>query len=418
MRPHDRFIAVMHFEAVDRPPLWESGLWASALRRWQREALGEGVYPPQYAECENKVQCSVDLWMVPRYEEQVLAEDEQYVTRRSDRGQIMREPKSPDTMSMPEHLEYPVKSRADWEALKRRFDPGQADRFPADWADRCARWRVDGPVLVFQGPRSPSLFGFVRELMGPERTLYAFYDEPDLVHDMMEYNTEFILGLLPRVLDEAPLTSIYFWEDMCYKGGPLISPAMFREFMLEPYKKITGALHDHGVHLIFVDSDGDSGPLIPYTTWSSSALSRIWNSTRSRVGPPSIRSTPSVAESRATQPLTRTALEVRSRTGSSWTVPISRSCNVAAADITLVSRRRSPVRRIFSSSARSVALKGLLITGTGCPSSRRTSASVSPLPVMSRARFASRCRRARSHSNRSSPECLPGSWTSLSTASK
>ena len=38
---------------------------------------------------------------------------------------------------------------------------------------------------------------------------------------------------------------------------------MFREFMLEPYKKITSQFHDHGIHLIFVDSDGDSGPLIP-----------------------------------------------------------------------------------------------------------------------------------------------------------
>ena len=38
---------------------------------------------------------------------------------------------------------------------------------------------------------------------------------------------------------------------------------MFREFMLEPYKKITSLFHDHGIHLIFVDSDGDSDPLIP-----------------------------------------------------------------------------------------------------------------------------------------------------------
>ena len=46
--------------------------------------------------------------------------------------------------------------------------------------------------LLFQGPRSPSLFGFVRELLGPERTLYAFYDEPELVHDMMEFNSRSI----------------------------------------------------------------------------------------------------------------------------------------------------------------------------------------------------------------------------------
>jgi hypothetical protein len=56
---------------------------------------------------------------------------------------------------------------------------------------------------------------------------------------------------------------VTMWEDMAYKAGPLISPNMFRRFMLEPYKKITSLYHEHGADLIFVDSDGDSGPLLP-----------------------------------------------------------------------------------------------------------------------------------------------------------
>ena len=274
MTPHARFLAHMHFQPVDRIPLWEWGPWPSALRRWQREALGEGNSPPQYAECENKVLPGVDLWMLPRYEEMVLDEDPEYIVKRTDRGEVQRVPKSPDTMSMPEHLEYPVKSRDDWEVLKKRFDPTDPLRFPSDWAAQCARWRAEGPVLVFQGPRSPSLFGFVRELMGPERTLYAFYDEPDLVHDMMEYNTEFVVNLLPRVLDEAPLTSIYFWEDMCYKGGPLISPDMFREFMIPRYRRITDLARSRGIDAIFVDSDGDVSQLIPL--WLEAGINGIY----------------------------------------------------------------------------------------------------------------------------------------------
>ena len=57
--------------------------------------------------------------------------------------------------------------------------------------------------MVFQDRRAPSLFGFVRELMGPERTLYAFYDEPGLVHDIMEtgkfgYNANIVWLLAPQ----------------------------------------------------------------------------------------------------------------------------------------------------------------------------------------------------------------------------
>ena len=44
---------------------------------------------------------------------------------------------------------------------------------------------------------------------------------------------------------------------MACKSGPLISPHMFRRFMLEPYKRLTGFIRDHGIDLIFVDSDGN-----------------------------------------------------------------------------------------------------------------------------------------------------------------
>ncbi len=81
MTPHERFLATMHFRPVDRAPLWEWGPWPSARRRWQREALGAGNDPPQFAECENKIQCGVDLWMRPRYEERVISEDDESVTK-------------------------------------------------------------------------------------------------------------------------------------------------------------------------------------------------------------------------------------------------------------------------------------------------------------------------------------------------
>lgn len=274
MTPHERFLACMHFEAIDRVPLWEWGPWPSTLRRWQREGLGEGNPAPQFAECDNKVLCGVDLWMLPRFKEEIVAEDALYITKRTDRGALERTLKSPDEMTMPEHLEYPVKTRADWEELKKRFNSENPYRFPADWQNQCDRWRRDAPVLLFQGPRSPSLFGFVRELLGPERTLYAFYDEPTMIHDMMETYMNFIAGLLPRILDSAPLTSIFFWEDMCYRAGPLISPAMFREFMLPRYKRITELAHHKGIDTIFVDSDGDVSALIPL--WIESGINGVY----------------------------------------------------------------------------------------------------------------------------------------------
>ena len=50
---------------------------------------------------------------------------------------------------------------------------------------------------------------------------------------------------------------------MSYKSGSLISPALFREFMLPCYKRLTGFIRSHGINTIIVDTDGNCSELIP-----------------------------------------------------------------------------------------------------------------------------------------------------------
>ena len=91
---------------------------------------------------------------------------------------------------------------------------------------------------------------------------------------MMETATEFAVAVLPRALREAPVTLAQFWEDMCYRQGPLISPALFREFMLPRYRRITEAIRAAGVDIIFVDSDGDVSELIPL--WLEAGINGVF----------------------------------------------------------------------------------------------------------------------------------------------
>jgi len=50
---------------------------------------------------------------------------------------------------------------------------------------------------------------------------------------------------------------------MAMKTGPLISPQLFRDFMLEPMKRVTKVLNEYGIDIIMVDSDGNVDELIP-----------------------------------------------------------------------------------------------------------------------------------------------------------
>jgi len=61
---------------------------------------------------------------------------------------------------------------------------------------------------------------------------------------------------------------------MCYKSGPMISPDMFRKFMMPRYKKLNDLLHSHGVDIIWVDSDGNVEQLIPL--WLEVGVNYVW----------------------------------------------------------------------------------------------------------------------------------------------
>ena len=47
------------------------------------------------------------------------------------------------------------------------------------------------------------------------------------------------------------------WEDICGRGGPLVSPAIFDECVAPGYRKIRNKLEEYGVTLYGIDSDGD-----------------------------------------------------------------------------------------------------------------------------------------------------------------
>ena len=56
---------------------------------------------------------------------------------------------------------------------------------------------------------------------------------------------------------------MHFWEDICFKNGPLISPDVFREFVGPWYKKITDLTSSYGIEIVSVDCDGMIDSLIP-----------------------------------------------------------------------------------------------------------------------------------------------------------
>lgn len=208
--------------------------------------------------------------IVPSYETKILSEDAHTISLVNEGGQVVRVDKR-DPQKMPMYLDHPVKDRATWQDYKKRLDPNTPGRFPSDWQAYVDRMNAkEEPLLLNVG----SFFGFLREWMGLEPLLYALHDDPGLIEDMMDTLCEMEVVCITRALKDIHADGAMFWEDMAFKSGSLISPKMFRQFMMPRYKVITELLRSKGIDIIFVDSDGGLNQLIPL--WLKSGINFFW----------------------------------------------------------------------------------------------------------------------------------------------
>jgi len=208
--------------------------------------------------------------IIPTYEVRMLGEDEHTLSLINEGGQTVRIDKR-DPQKMPMYLGHPVKDRATWQEYKTRLNPLSPERFPADWEAYAARMNAkQEPLLLNVG----SFFGFLREWMGLEPLLFALHDDPTMIEDMMDTLCEMEIVCITKALGKVRVDGAMFWEDMAFKTGPLISPKMFRQFMMPRYKRITELLRSKGVDIIFVDSDGNLNQLIPL--WIESGINFFW----------------------------------------------------------------------------------------------------------------------------------------------
>ncbi|UCH11412.1 MAG: hypothetical protein JSU61_05865, partial [Fidelibacterota bacterium] len=169
-------------------------------------------------------------------------------------------------------LQFPIESREDY--LKYR------DRLTGHLESRLARIKnLEGHqqrdyVASLRGSLDCGFYGPLWQMVGFERLSLLFYEDPAFVEMMMDDRAELTLRMMEVILEKTTIDWFCFWEDMAYIQGPLISPALFRKFMMPRYKRITDFLHSKGVDIIFVDSDGDISLLIPL--WLECGVNGMW----------------------------------------------------------------------------------------------------------------------------------------------
>ncbi|MCK4601784.1 MAG: hypothetical protein KAU28_04925, partial [Phycisphaerae bacterium] len=162
--------------------------------------------------------------------------------------------------SIPHYLEFPIKTPDDWPDMKRRFrvdDPSR--KRPAEEIDAIRAAITEGKMIFMYliGP-----YGQLREWMGFENVSTAFYDYPDMIHDMIDTWTELLLDQVEQIPEDLVIDEVMWWEDMACKNGPFVSPAMFREFLQPCYHAVMTAAKKRGCAISVVDSDGNPHDIV------------------------------------------------------------------------------------------------------------------------------------------------------------
>ena len=108
----------------------------------------------------------------------------------------------------------------------------------------------------------PGGFDEARQLLGEEALCYAFYDEPEMIEDMLATMADTALKVLERVREVVPIDNLVIHEDMAGKSGPLIGPNLVTEFLAPYYQKVWHAAQACGAKLFSQDSDGNMEAVI------------------------------------------------------------------------------------------------------------------------------------------------------------
>jgi hypothetical protein len=264
----------MRFQSVDRPPYWPSYPWQETVKRWIGEGFREGTDLRAMFSAEAPIFVGIYYGPMPRFEEKVIEENDHTRVIMNHEGILMRELKERTETSMPQFMKFPVETLDDYRAMRWRLQPNLEDRFPPDWPQKIAAWDQRTDPLCCFGNRQAGFFGSHRNLMGLENFAIALHDDPALIEEMMEDRVDLIITVTERILQDIQFDYFGFWEDMAFKTGPLISPAMFRRIMVPRYRRVTDFLRSKGIDLIFVDSDGDINSLIPL--WLEAGVNGVW----------------------------------------------------------------------------------------------------------------------------------------------
>ena len=253
------FIDLMTFNHPKREMFYETmGLLVGLDEEWKAQGASAGeidltAFGFDYV---HAIGAGGNTGAINTQKEIVLEETSEYRISRDSWGRTVKLIKGTATIPLP--LTYTVKNMDDWLKVKPMFEYSRS-RVDHDAINQAKDFQKKGSMVKASIPGG---YNLPRELMGEEQVCLCYYDDPELMHDILDTASETSFRVLEEISGLITIDCLTVHEDMAGKGGPMIGPALVSEFIAPYYRRIWDLLNSRGTKLFAQDSDGDMNPVL------------------------------------------------------------------------------------------------------------------------------------------------------------
>jgi uroporphyrinogen decarboxylase len=241
----ERVMAAFRREVPDRVPIFEAMIDPHVV---------DGILPGgSYADLLDllDIDCAVTPTPSRMYNLELVREDDGIRVYRSEWGELRAS--TGEMVTIP--IEYPIKTRADWESyqIPDFARPGRLDN-------------LDGLVARFNGRRAIGChlhdsFTYPSYLFGMSELFMNLVAEPEWTKEVIAACTEHCVGLTELAV-KAGADFIMFGDDVGGSTGPMMSPKHYEEFFLPGLAAVVAKAHEHGA-MVLKHTDGNVTKLLP-----------------------------------------------------------------------------------------------------------------------------------------------------------
>jgi hypothetical protein len=256
----EEYLDYMTFQRNDRPLFTEVfGPIIGLKEEWEEQ----GATPEELDfsafnyRCENFLFLPINTGCEGGFPEKIIEDNEKHTIIRDKLGRTTQLIKGSATLTLP--LDFPVETMDDWLKIKPFYEFSES-RFGEGWEEIAKKGLDNGDVICVWMPGG---FDEPRQLMGEENLCVGYYEEPELIHDILNTIGKTTQKVLDRVSSKVTVDLLSVHEDMAGKSGALAGPTQVIEFIQPYYRRIWDMMKDRGVRLFDQDSDGDMNAVIP-----------------------------------------------------------------------------------------------------------------------------------------------------------